>query len=356
MFFPSKAARVGAFGADVAEVWGYGQLDDTGVRRLAPDALGPTVAIGEILVEIMAETRGLGFTKGLRLIGPFPSGAPAIFVDQCARMGGQAGIIAAVGDDDFGRVNTDRLRADGVDVSAVFVSADYPTGSAFVRYRPDGARDFVFNIAKSAAGLVSLTPKAQALLARAGHLHVMGSAFAIPHLWAMLKEAIPTVRARGGSVSLDPNLRKELMGQGQARMDWVVGQCDLLLPSGDELFLAAGVEGEAAALQALFARGVAEVVVKRGAEGASWYGAAGGRIDGPAFAVTELDPTGAGDCFGGAYVSCRRLGMEPAAALTYACAAGARNVTRLGPMEGAGTRAELDQFVALTPRNKGGTT
>lgn len=333
----------------------------TTLHALAPDALGPTVTIGEILAEIMATSAGHGFLEPLALTGPFPSGAPAIFIDQCARMGGLAGIIAAVGDDDFGRINLNRLHSDGVDVSAVSVWSDHPTGSAFVRYRPDGTRDFVFNIARSAAGLVSLTPQARALLGRAGHLHVMGTAFAIPHLWAMLNEAIPIVKTRGGSVSLDPNLRKELLVQGQTRdrLAQVVGQADLLLPSGGELFLAAGLEdgingdgagdGEAAALNAVFARGVAEVVVKRGAAGATCFGADGTRFDAPGFAVTEVDPTGAGDCFGGAYVACRRLGMSQAQALAYANAAGARNVTRLGPMEGAGTRAELDVFIASTP-------
>lgn len=55
---------------------------------LAPDALGPTVTIGEILVEVMATDRGIGFLEPLSLIGPFASGAPAIFINQCARMGG----------------------------------------------------------------------------------------------------------------------------------------------------------------------------------------------------------------------------------------------------------------------------
>ncbi len=324
--------------------------DDIG--GLAPDALGPTVTIGEILVEIMAEDRGLGFLEPIALRGPFASGAPAIFIDQCARMGGSCGIIAAVGDDDFGRMNLTRLASDGADVSAVAVVPDYPTGSAFVRYRPDGSRDFVFNIGKSAAGLVSLTPQARALLGRAGHLHVMGTAFAIPHLWTMLEQAIPLVRARGGSVSLDPNLRKELLAQGETglRLAQVVGLSAVILPSGEELFLAAGVSGEAAAVAALFARGVREVVLKRGEAGASYFGADGTRLDLPAFAVDEVDPTGAGDCFGGAYIACRRLGMAVKQALTYACAAGARNVTRLGPMEGAGTRADLDAFIATTPR------
>ncbi|MGO7594219.1 PfkB family carbohydrate kinase, partial [Rhizobium leguminosarum] len=63
-----------------------------------------------------------------------------------------------------------------------------------------------------------------------------------------------------------------------------------------------------------------------------------------------VDPTGAGDCFGGAYLTCRRLGMSEKYALTYASAAGARNVTVLGPMECAGTRQELDAFIASTER------
>ena len=122
-------------------------------QALAPDGLGPTVTVGEILVEIMARTRGDGFLEPIELVGPYPSGAPAIFIDQCAKIGGQAGIVACVGDDDFGRINVERLRTDGADVSAIAVSPDYPTGSAFVRYRNDGARDFVYNIGKSAAAL-----------------------------------------------------------------------------------------------------------------------------------------------------------------------------------------------------------
>lgn len=321
--------------------------------RLAPDALGPTIVVGEILVEIMATTTGNGFLEPIGLIGPFPSGAPAIFIDQCARMGSAAAIIGSVGDDDFGRINVERLRADGVDVSAISVSPDYPTGSAFVRYRPDGSRDFVYNIAKSAAGLLGLTREAKALIARAGHLHVMGTALAIPAVWEILEHAIGVIKDRGGSVSLDPNLRKELLGPGEIRerLARIVNLADLVLPSGQELFVAAGVEGEKAAVSALFARGVGEIALKRGELGSTFFGVDGTRIESAGFIVSEVDPTGAGDCFGGAFVACRRLGMPAGAALNYANAAGARNVTVRGPMEGAGTRAELDQFIAATPRH-----
>lgn len=323
-----------------------------GPTKLAPDHLGPTVTIGEILVEIMATKRGNGFLETLDLRGPYPSGAPAIFIDQCARMGGAAGIVAAVGDDDFGKINIDRLAADGADVSAIFVSREFPTGSAFVRYRTDGSRDFVFNISKSAASLVSLTDEAKRLFARAGHLHVMGTAFAITGLWPILDYALDCIRARGGSVSLDPNLRKELLQHGQTRDRFLslVTSADLLLPSGDELFLAAGVDGEEAAIARLFEGGTSEIALKRGEHGSTFFSADGYRADCAAFDVDEVDPTGAGDCFGGAFVASRRLGLSPEQSLDYANAAGARNVTVWGPMEGAGTRTELDEFIRTTRR------
>jgi sugar/nucleoside kinase (ribokinase family) len=314
---------------------------------IADEALGPTITIGEILVEIMATTTGEGFRSAQTLIGPFPSGAPAIFIDQVAKLGGDCGIVAAVGDDDFGWLNIDRLKADGADVSAIAVLPDQPTGSAFVRYRADGSRDFVFNIARSAAGHVSLTGEARSLINRAGHLHVMGSAFAIPGIGPIVLEALRVVKAKGGSVSLDPNVRKELLsgGQGREALKAVLAAADLLLPSGEELFAAADIADEPAAVETLLARGASEIVVKRGKSGATVFSASG-RIDLGAFQVEELDPTGAGDCFGATYLTCRRKGMSVEQALRYANAAGALTVTRRGPMEGTCGFAELDQFIA----------
>ncbi len=322
----------------------------TGIA-LAPDALGPTITIGEILVEIMAVDRGTGFLEPTALVGPYPSGAPAIFIDQCARIGGSAGIIACVGDDDFGRVNVTRLRSDGADISAISINPDFPTGSAFVRYRNDGSRDFVFNIAKSAAAKIDLTSAARALIDRSGHLHVMGTALAIPGAAEIIEHAVTVIKGRGGSISFDPNVRKELLGDTETRTRFagLVDIADLILPSGEELFVAAGGEDEGEAIRALFGRNAGEVALKRGADGSTVFTREGQRIDCPGFVVEEIDPTGAGDCFGGAYVACRRLGMPIEQALIYANAAGARNVTVMGPMEGAGTLAELDSFIAVTP-------
>jgi sugar/nucleoside kinase (ribokinase family) len=320
-------------------------------REIASEAAGPTIVAGEILVEIMATSPGLGFLDPQTLMGPYPSGAPAIFIDQIARLGGSAGIIGCVGRDDFGTLNIERLRRDGVDVSAVAVSDRYPTGSAFVRYRPDGGRDFVYNIAESAAGQIRFTAEARRLADKAGHLHVMGSALSIFGLKEIVAYATKAVRARGGSTSFDPNVRKELIdGADGAQFAALVDNADLLLPSGDELLAAAGVDDERQAVTALIAIGVGEIVLKRGAAGSSRFGADGTRTDCAGFLVEEVDPTGAGDCFGATYLTCRRKGMQPGKALLYANAAGARNVTRRGPMEGIAGFDVLDDFIAGTAR------
>ena len=305
------------------------------------------VTIGEIVVEIMAVDRGDGFLEPISLVGPFPSGAPAIFIDQVARLGQPCGMVSCVGNDDFGRLNIARLAADGVDVSAIRVIPEYATGSAFVRYRADGNRDFVFNIKQSANGQIGPSPEADALLAQAGCLHVMGSALFCEGSVNLTLQAAERVKAQGGVVSFDPNLRKEILdlpGMREA-MQRILSLTDLFLPSGPEVSLLTAAKDEAGAIAELLAGGVQAVVLKRGAEGASYFDGSG-RIDQPAFRVEEVDPTGAGDSFGGAFVTCWLRGEAPAEALRFAAAAGAMAVRRKGPMEGTSWRGEIEAFLA----------
>src|SRR5919202_6262683 len=229
------------------------------------------LTVGEILVEIVATTKGDGFREPQPLVGPFPSGAPAIFIDQVSRLGTPAAIVSRVGDDDFGRLNLDRLRADGVDVSGVDVAAGEATGSAFVRYRPDGSRTFVYNIAHSATGKLTLTAAAEALLDSCDHLHLMGTALSAPGLARVAREAVARVKARGGTLSFDPNLRPEILDTPGLReaLDEVLAQCDLFLPSGEEIYLFTEADDEATAVEELLDRGVREIVLKRGNRGAS---------------------------------------------------------------------------------------
>ena len=303
--------------------------------------------IGEILVEIMALDPGHGFREPLRLAGPYPSGAPAIFIDQVARLGQPCAMISCVGRDDFGALTVDRLARDGVDVRAIGVDPEAATGSAFVRYRPDGTRDFVFNVRHSACGRIGWTPDAEQAIAECEHIHVMGSSLFGPGVVAATMAAIDSVKRRGGSVSFDPNVRKEMLDLpgSRAAFDRILERSDLFLPSGPELFLFTAASQEAAAARELLVRGVSCVVVKNGVEGARCYGGEG-VLEQPAFPATERDPTGAGDCFGATFVTCWLRDMPLGRALALAAASGARAVERQGPMEGASSLAELEAMLS----------
>ena len=304
------------------------------------------VALGEILVEIMSDERGRGFRAPQRLTGPFPSGAPAIFIDQVAKLGQAAALISCVGDDDFGWLNIERLRDDGVDVSAIRVLPEQVTGSAFVRYREDGERDFVFNIRNSASGLTCINGAGRALLASCRHFHVMGSSLFSRPLIEAASEAVGQVRQAGGTVSFDPNVRKEMLDlpEMRAALERMLDRCDLFLPSGSELTLLTEAGTEQGAIEEILARGVSAIVVKRGADGASYHDR-DTTLHMPAFPAREVDPTGAGDCFGATFVTCRLTGRSVPDSLRYANASGARAVGVRGPMEGASTFAELDALI-----------
>lgn len=308
---------------------------------------GVIMTMGEILVEIMATERGQSFRAPGLLIGPYASGAPAIFIDQVARAGSRCAMIGCVGDDDFGVLNVERLRADGVDVSAIDVLRHETTGSAFVTYRDDGERDFIYNIANSASAKLSEAQVSEARLKDCAHFHVMGSSLFSAAIIDVVKKAVRIVKAQGGTVSFDPNARKEILNRPGMReaFDHLIASTDVFLPSGHEVTLLTQADSEEAAIEELLGRGVREIVVKQGAQGCRLYDGAQ-RLDHPAFAVDEVDPTGAGDCFGATYIACRMQGMDAERALRYASASGARAVQAKGPMEGASTLAQLDQFIS----------
>ncbi|MCP4383218.1 MAG: sugar kinase [Hyphomicrobiales bacterium] len=305
--------------------------------------------VGEILVEILADTPGTGFRHAQPLSGPYPSGAPAIFIDQVGKLGVPCGIVGAVGNDDFGWLNIDRLRSDGVDVSAITVIDGATTGSAFVRYRRSGERDFVYNIKDSASGQLMIDMAGATLLDKTTHFHLTGSSATSESIREAVRVAIETVKAHGGTLSFDPNLRKELLDDSEPRafFDWVLERTDIFLPSGEEVFLFASARKPETAANELIARGIPLVVIKNGDRGAAAYQEKG-TVAMPAYQVEEIDPTGAGDCFCAAFVACHLNGKDLETSLRYANAAGGRQVTARGPMEGTSSLAELDEWISAT--------
>ena len=305
---------------------------------------------GELLVEFVAADRNGRHLRPTSYAGPYPSGAPGIFIDQAGRLGARALFAGAVGEDAFGQVILDRLERDGVSTALVPRVPGIPTGSAFVSYNDDGSRDFVFNIAHSAAARLG-EPEDIAgamLTAGIGIFHISGSSLGDPEMAARLFALARRLHDAGVKLSLDPNIRKELLGDPAYRrtVDALTERANFFLPSEEDAAILFPGEAFDAWAPRLVAAGAEIVVLKRGDRGARGLTRLGEDIDLSAFAIPVADPTGAGDCFCATLVTLSAAGMPFAEALRRANAAGALAVGSVGPMEGNSSPAEIDAFLA----------
>ena len=86
------------------------------------------------------------------------------------------------------------------------------------------------------------------------------------------------------------------------------------------------------------------VALKRGARGSIVFTSLE-RLAVPAFPIKEVDPTGAGDCYGAAFLVGLLEGWPLTQVARFANAVGALATTKLGPMEGAPAREEVEAFI-----------
>jgi sugar/nucleoside kinase (ribokinase family) len=291
--------------------------------------------MGELLVEIMRPRPGMPLRETGAFQGPFPSGAPGIFIDTAARLGHSAAIISGVGDDDFGRCILDRLNADGVRTDLVQVFPGRSTGVAFVMYERDGSRRFIFHWDGTPAVMAGVPDPRK--IGSPKLFHVMGcSLMANDGFRDRVFQAVEMFAGRGARITFDPNIRFELL-RGRT-VESIVGpvmsRCSVLFPGEKELALLSGRDDPEEGARALFdSHPLEAIVLKRGGRGCSVI-TPSSRVDVPAFRIREKDPTGAGDCFDAGFLCGRLEGRSLEESARMAAAVGALNARAFGPMEG----------------------
>lgn len=306
-------------------------------------------SIGELLVEFVCAEKDGRNLRAAPYVGPFPSGAPGIFIDQAARVaaafGGRAVFAGAVGDDAFGRVVLDRLVADGVDPRLIRVVPGVPTGSAFVSYNSDGSRDFVFNIAHSAASRLPALEEIEAGFLAAGIsvLHISGSMLGDATMRAVGLTLCERLAGQGVAISIDPNIRAELISDAVYldALQRIIALATYVLPSDADAEVLYPGQDFADWSGRLLAGAASVVVLKRGDQGCIGRDARS-TVALPVHRVEVVDPTGAGDCFCATLVTLLAAGQPLQASLARANAAGALAVQKLGPMEGNSSLAEIE--------------
>jgi ribokinase len=239
-----------------------------------------------------------------------------------ARAGAPTWMVGCVGQDLFRDLALEGLRAHGVQTSEIRTVPDR-TGVAHIRVDASGENDIVITPLANAA----LTPDmVDASIAKTrNHTRVMLLQLEVPA--EATRHAAQAGTDAGYTVVLDP-------APAQPLPDDIWAHVDIVTPNESEATALTGitVDGPHTAEQAahwFLDRGVRHALITLGAAGAISVTAHAVRHH-PAFPVTPVDTTAAGDAFTGALGAALAAGLDTDTALQRAMAAGALATTRPG--------------------------
>lgn len=282
------------------------------------------------------------------------AGAESTVAIGLARLGVAAGWLGVVGHDALGDRILRELRAEGVETGSAR-RVDAPTGFMLRERRSPGITAVTYYRTESAGSQIAPSDVDAAFAEfRPTLLHLTGITPALSEsAAAAVRRAAELARTGGVEVSLDVNLRRTLPGYGRSLevVRELLPVADLVFIGDDEVHAVCAATEPLEVTRDLLRRGVGEVVIKRGTEGAQ------ATLDGQTFSaaavpVVPVDAVGAGDSFAAGYLAARSFGMPGAERLRWATVAAAFTVGGPSDWQSLPTRAELEAFDASAPTRR----
>lgn len=273
--------------------------------------------VGSINLDYVATVKTLpraGETVTGATLARHPGGKGANQALAARKLGAEVCMIGRVGDDEMALPATALLDATGVEMSGVLTDADAPTGVALITVDAEGENQ----ITVAAGANHNVAP--EQLPAR----------IETP-LIVQLELPIETVEAAVGRATEFVCVN---LAPAAPVSEALLRRADLIVVN----------ETEAAFYGDALHHGGGRVVVTKGARGAAMY------LRGVEMAwatppkIEAVDAVGAGDAFVGAITVALLEGMEPQAALTFACCAGAVAATRAGAQSSLAERGEVEEM------------
>lgn len=322
------------------------------------------ICVGRAAVDLYGEQIG-GRLEDMQSFTKYLGGSPANTAVGVARLGLKPAMLTRVGDEHNGRFVRETLAAEGVDVSHVATDPKRLTALVFLGIQDRDTFPLVFYRDNCADMAISPDDFDAAFIASAKALLISGTHLSQPQTYESCLRAMTMAKAAGTRVVLDIDYRPVLWGltspgMGEQRfvpsgevsthLQTIVGHCDLIVGTEEEVHIAGGSTDTLAALRRLRELTAATLVVKRGPMGCVVFDGAipdslEKGLQGPGFPVDVYNVLGAGDAFMSGFLR----GWIPGEPLTrccaYANACGALVVSRHGCAPAMASWEELQFFL-----------
>ncbi|MEV6849873.1 sugar kinase [Actinoplanes sp. NPDC051411] len=257
-------------------------------------------------------------------------GSGSITAAGCARLGLRTAMLAAVGDDVFGRVVRSELGERGVTLLEA-ESRGTPTGLSVI-LTPDGGEGRAILTLPGTIPLLRPADISDDLLGRTRHVHV-SSLYLQPELADGLAGVFERAHKLGVTTSLDTNWDPSEQWSSIAE---ILAQTDVFLPNAAELLAITGAPAPEEAARSLGTT----VVMKDGERGArAWWD--GGECAAAGLAVEVVDTIGAGDSFNAGFLAARLGGRSIEESVRWAAVAGSLSTRAAGGTAAQATPADL---------------
>jgi ribokinase len=267
-----------------------------------------------------------------------PGGKGANQAVAAARLGAQVSMVGRVGCDAFSGPLLENLACAGVDHTFVTQDEGAATGIALIAVDDAGQNSIIVASGANMCLSPSDVDAAETAIATASALLLQLES----PLEAVVRAA-QVARAHGVTVILNPAPARPLPAT-------LLAVVDVLIPNESETALLTGLpvgdraEAEVAAA-ALQESGVGTVILTLGERGALLARGEGLQLF-PAFEVSPVDTTAAGDAFAGGFAVALAEGRDLPEAVRWGNAAGALATTRLGAQPSLPTRQALGEMLA----------
>ena len=266
-----------------------------------------------------------------------PGGKGANQADAIAKLGASVRMIGCVGKDSMGQTLLTSLQKDGVDISMVKEAEGVPTGIASFTVDAD-ANNCIIVVA--GANNMLTTEALQEVQAAIETSEVVVAQLEVP--LETVKFGLKKAKELGKLTILNPAPAVPLE-------DDFLANVDILVPNDTELELLSNIQVRSEAdlqkaAQVLMDKGIRELIVTLGSKGCVHITPAGLK-EYPAYKVTAVDTTAAGDSFIGAISVALSEGKSMEDAILFATAVGALTVTREGAQSSLPLRAEVENFI-----------
>jgi adenosine kinase len=229
-----------------------------------------------------------------------------------AELGGTAGFVGTVADDEVGQTYAENLRDAGVEFephySETAAGDGLGTGRCVVLISEDADRTMGTYL--GAASTMTPAGVPESFVARASVLLLEGYLWDVPAAKEAMRHAAATAHAVDGSVALSLSDPFCVSRHQREFLELLLDDVDILLGNEEEVTMLFGSDSTDGALVAAEETGLL-VVMTRGAQGAVVL-TAKGPVEVPAAAVARVvDTTGAGDLFAAGFLFGLTHGMGP---------------------------------------------